>query len=158
MPISLRYGKADLTSLQIRELVDYLALSQPEDQRPAFVQPFADVLEIADGQPPIEEDEPRRTKVLTMVLGEVKGLGDGSEKGASVIITCSLCTDLTSLRRQKLRASSISSFRISSHCCLSVNLRRRLILLLFSRRSLPPPTTLPSSTACVYPFRGTFQV
>ncbi|KAF9809857.1 hypothetical protein IEO21_07218 [Rhodonia placenta] len=67
-------------SEQIRELVDYLALSQPEDQRPAFVQPFADVLEIADGQPPIEEDEPRRTKVLTMVLGEVKGLGDGSEK------------------------------------------------------------------------------
>ncbi|PCH40893.1 PCI-domain-containing protein [Wolfiporia cocos MD-104 SS10] len=65
---------------QIRELVDYIARSRPEEERPAFVQPFVDVLETTESQGPIEEDEARRKKVLTMVLGEVKGLGDGSDK------------------------------------------------------------------------------
>ncbi|KAH9938025.1 PCI-domain-containing protein [Fomitopsis serialis] len=65
---------------QVRELVDYIARTRPEEERPLFVQPFADLLETAEGQKPIEEDEPRRAKVFTAVLGEVKGLGDGSDK------------------------------------------------------------------------------
>ncbi|KZT05631.1 PCI-domain-containing protein [Laetiporus sulphureus 93-53] len=67
-------------SEQIRELVDYLARGRPEEERPAYVQPFTDILETAEGQPAIEEDEARRKNVFTMVLGEVNGLGDGSEK------------------------------------------------------------------------------
>lgn len=66
---------------QILELVNYLALSLPEDQRPNYVQPFQDVLTTQEGQKPIEEDEERRRKALTLVLGEVKGLGEGSERG-----------------------------------------------------------------------------
>ncbi|CAL1700389.1 unnamed protein product [Somion occarium] len=65
---------------QILELVNYLALSLPEDQRPNYVQPFQDVLTTQEGQKPIEKDEERRRKALTLVLGEVKGLGEGSER------------------------------------------------------------------------------
>ncbi|KAH9833674.1 PCI-domain-containing protein [Rhodofomes roseus] len=65
---------------QIRELVDYIARTRSEEERPLFVQPFADLLETTEGQKPIEEDEPRRAKVFTTVLGEVKGLGDGADK------------------------------------------------------------------------------
>ncbi|TFY64704.1 hypothetical protein EVJ58_g2437 [Rhodofomes roseus] len=64
----------------IRELVDYIARTRSEEERPLFVQPFADLLETTEGQKPIEEDEPRRAKVFTTVLGEVKGLGDGADK------------------------------------------------------------------------------
>ena len=45
------------------------------------MQPFADLLETAEGDKPFEEDEPRRAKVFSAVLGEVKDLGDGSDKG-----------------------------------------------------------------------------
>ncbi|KZT71501.1 PCI-domain-containing protein [Daedalea quercina L-15889] len=65
---------------QIRELVDYIARSRPEEERLVFVQPFVDLIETAEGQKPIEEDDSRRVKVFTAVLGEVKGLGDGSDK------------------------------------------------------------------------------
>ncbi|CAL1700393.1 unnamed protein product [Somion occarium] len=67
-------------SRYILELVNYLALSLPEDQRPNYVQPFQDVLTTQEGQKPIEKDEERRRKALTLVLGEVKGLGEGSER------------------------------------------------------------------------------
>ncbi|CCM00434.1 uncharacterized protein FIBRA_02466 [Fibroporia radiculosa] len=67
-------------SEQIRELVDYLARSQPEEAQPAYVQPFAEILETTEGQVAIEEDQSRREKVFIMVLDEVKGLGEGSEK------------------------------------------------------------------------------
>ena len=49
------------------------------------MQPFADLLMTAEGQKPIDEDEARRVKVFTAVLGEVNGLGDGSDKGAQHI-------------------------------------------------------------------------
>lgn len=66
---------------KILELVNYLARSLPEEQRPAFVQPFQDALVTAEGQKPLEEDADRRSQVLSKVLGEVKDLGHGSERG-----------------------------------------------------------------------------
>ncbi|KAK7696295.1 hypothetical protein QCA50_000949 [Cerrena zonata] len=65
---------------QILELVNYLALSLPEDQRPPYVQPFQDTLTTPEGQKPLEDDVERRKKILVTVLGEVKGLGEGSER------------------------------------------------------------------------------
>ncbi|KAL6309844.1 PCI-domain-containing protein [Sparassis latifolia] len=67
-------------SEQIRELVVYLARGHPEEERASYIQPFQDVLTVADNEKPIEEDEDRRRKVLTMVVSEVKGLGDGTDK------------------------------------------------------------------------------
>ncbi|CAL1700392.1 unnamed protein product [Somion occarium] len=59
---------------QILELVNYLALSLPEDQRPNYVQPFQDVLTTQEGQKPIEKDEERRRKALTLVLEQLATL------------------------------------------------------------------------------------
>ncbi|KAH9942573.1 PCI-domain-containing protein [Amylocystis lapponica] len=67
-------------SEQIRELVEYLARTLPEDQRSSYAQPFQDALVVPEGGKPIDEDEDRRRTVFTMVLGDVKGLGDGSDK------------------------------------------------------------------------------
>ncbi|CDO69565.1 hypothetical protein BN946_scf184759.g5 [Trametes cinnabarina] len=65
---------------QILELVHYLSRSVPEDGRQTYVQPFEDALATPEGQKPIEEDEERRRKVLTSVVEQVKGLGEGSDK------------------------------------------------------------------------------
>ena len=70
---------------QILELVNYLARSLPEEQRPSFVQPFQDALATTEGQTPFEKDEERRRQVLSKVVDEVKDLGDGSERGAHVL-------------------------------------------------------------------------
>lgn len=67
--------------VKILELVNYLALGLPEDQRPPYVQPFQDLLTTLEGQKPLEEDLERREKALIAVLGEVKGFGEGSERG-----------------------------------------------------------------------------
>ncbi|KAH9899504.1 PCI-domain-containing protein [Cubamyces lactineus] len=65
---------------QILELVNYLARALPEDGRAAFIQPFQDAVTTPEGQKPIEEDEERRRKVLSSVIEQAKGLGDGTEK------------------------------------------------------------------------------
>jgi translation initiation factor 3 subunit M len=74
--------------LQIQELVDFLARSHPEDQRLIFIAPFQEVLKIEkdeeNGSEPSEltqEVLDKRKKVVSMVITEVKGFGDGSEKG-----------------------------------------------------------------------------
>ena len=69
--------------MQILELVNYLARALPEDGQAAYIQPFQDSLATAEGQKTLEEDVERRRQVFGTVLPEVKGLGDGSEKGAS---------------------------------------------------------------------------
>ncbi len=61
-----------------------MARALPEDGQPAYIQPFQDSLATPEGQKSLEEDVERRKQVFTSVLVEVKGLGDGSEKGASL--------------------------------------------------------------------------
>lgn len=53
----------------------------PEDERSATVSRFKDALKTPDGQKPLADDVQRKKEVFSMTIGEVKGLGDGSEKG-----------------------------------------------------------------------------
>jgi len=73
---------------QIRELVDYLARGFSDDDRQ---KSFGQVLELVKIEPPPEGEtrqEPPaisredQVKVLSLLVPEVKGLGEGSEKGA----------------------------------------------------------------------------
>lgn len=66
---------------KIKELVDYLAQGRTDEERTAFIHTFQNGLTVREGQKPLEEDDERRRKVLLLVLAEVKGLGEGSEKG-----------------------------------------------------------------------------
>lgn len=70
-------------STQIRELVNYLAQGRSDEEKASFTQPFEDALATAEGQKPFEEDEERRREVFEKVVPEVKGLGQGSERGTS---------------------------------------------------------------------------
>ncbi|EAU84440.1 PCI domain-containing protein [Coprinopsis cinerea okayama7 len=65
---------------QILELVNYLARTRSEEERPAFVAPFENGLKTEEGQKPVSEDPERQKAVLKDVLQQVQGLGDGSEK------------------------------------------------------------------------------
>ncbi|KAI3616701.1 pci domain-containing protein [Moniliophthora roreri] len=65
---------------QIQELVNYIVRNRAEDDRAGFIRPFQDALKVEEGQKPIEEDEEKRRKVFSMVVTEVHGLGDGTEK------------------------------------------------------------------------------
>ncbi|EIN10991.1 PCI-domain-containing protein [Punctularia strigosozonata HHB-11173 SS5] len=62
---------------QIQELVLYIGRDKSEEEQAAFLKPFQDALE-AQGSD--AEHEQRRRTVFQKVLGEVKTLGDGSEK------------------------------------------------------------------------------
>ena len=66
----------------LRELVEYTARSLPEEERQAFIRPFQDVLKTAEGSKPLSEDDERRAKLLGMLLKEIKGLGEGTDKGS----------------------------------------------------------------------------
>jgi translation initiation factor 3 subunit M len=63
--------------------VNYVVRNRSDEDRAAFIKPFQDILKTDEGQKPLEKDEPRQRKIFSMVLSEVKGLGDGSEKGVS---------------------------------------------------------------------------
>ncbi|KAA1473359.1 hypothetical protein DENSPDRAFT_802463 [Dentipellis sp. KUC8613] len=65
---------------QVVELANYIAESRPEAERAAYVQSVQELLQTGEGQTPLAEDEGRRRQVLTSVLGEVKSLGEGSER------------------------------------------------------------------------------
>ena len=64
---------------QIRELVDYLARGLSEDERQ---KSFDQILELVKTDPPTISKEDQ-VKVLSLLVPEVKGLGEGSEKGPS---------------------------------------------------------------------------
>ncbi|KAJ3537721.1 hypothetical protein NM688_g6635 [Phlebia brevispora] len=66
---------------QIKELLDYLSRGQSEEEKAAFLQPFVDAFATPEGQKPLEEDEAKRKQLITLVLKEVKGLGDGKIEG-----------------------------------------------------------------------------
>jgi translation initiation factor 3 subunit M len=71
---------------QIRELVDYLARGLSEDDHQ---KSFGQILELVNTVPPLEGETPEeppaistenQVKVLSLLIPEVKGLGEGSEK------------------------------------------------------------------------------
>jgi translation initiation factor 3 subunit M len=66
---------------QIQELVNYIARGQSEEQRASFIRPFQDALKTEESSKPLEEDQGRRQAIFLMVLAQVKGVGDGSDKG-----------------------------------------------------------------------------
>ena len=59
-----------------------MAQGRTDEEKATFIQPFQTALTVQEGQKPLEEDEAHRRKILVQVLAEVKGLGEGSEKGA----------------------------------------------------------------------------
>ncbi|KAK1223316.1 hypothetical protein PQX77_013793 [Marasmius sp. AFHP31] len=65
---------------QIQELVNYIVRNRPEEDRATFIRPFQDALKTEGGQKRIDEDEDRRRKIISMVISEVKGVGDGNER------------------------------------------------------------------------------
>ncbi|KAK7062123.1 eukaryotic translation initiation factor 3 subunit M [Favolaschia claudopus] len=65
---------------QIQELVNYIVRNRSEEERTTFIRPFQDVLKTEPGKKPLEEDDDRRRKIFSMVVVEVKSLGEGSEK------------------------------------------------------------------------------
>ncbi|KAF8165632.1 hypothetical protein B0H34DRAFT_671432 [Crassisporium funariophilum] len=65
---------------QILELVAYIVRNRSEEERASFTGPFQNALKSGEGRKPIEEDENRRKLILSKVLADVKGLGDGSDK------------------------------------------------------------------------------
>jgi len=79
--------------LQIRELVDYLARGLSDDDRQ---KSFGQVLELVKAEQPPEDETPQappaisqeaQVKVFSLLIPEVKGLGDGSEKGARCLVS-----------------------------------------------------------------------
>ena len=73
---------------QIRELVDYLGRGLSDDDRQ---KSFGQILELVKPEQPPEGETPQgpptisqenQVKALSLLVPEVKGLGEGSEKGA----------------------------------------------------------------------------
>ena len=62
-----------------------MAEGKSDEERAAYVQQFSGALTITEGQKPLDKDPERRRRVIGLVVKEVKGLGTGSEKGASAI-------------------------------------------------------------------------
>ncbi|TFY82705.1 hypothetical protein EWM64_g1301 [Hericium alpestre] len=65
---------------QVIELANYIALSRPEAERASYIQSVQESLQVGEGQTPIAQDEGRRRQVFSNVLGDVTGLGEGSER------------------------------------------------------------------------------
>jgi translation initiation factor 3 subunit M len=75
------FPQTHVSVIQILELVEFIARSLPEDDRPAYIASFKDVLKTEENQIPLEEDENRRRAILARLLGEIKQLGEGNDKG-----------------------------------------------------------------------------
>jgi translation initiation factor 3 subunit M len=65
---------------QIQELVNYLVRNRSEEERNAFIRPFQDALKTHNAKK-LDEYEKGKRVVFGMVLKEVKGLGEGNDKG-----------------------------------------------------------------------------
>jgi translation initiation factor 3 subunit M len=63
------------------EELSYIMRNRSDEERSAFIMPFQNALKPGEGKKPIEEDEQRRKLILSKLMQEVKGLGDGSDKG-----------------------------------------------------------------------------
>jgi hypothetical protein len=65
------------------ELAGYISQSRPEPERAPYVQSIQQHLVVEEGQTPLSEDISRRREVFSHLLRDVKGLGEGAERGAS---------------------------------------------------------------------------
>ncbi|KAH9965703.1 hypothetical protein BGW80DRAFT_1535708 [Lactifluus volemus] len=65
---------------QIAELAGYISDSRPEQERASYVQSISTTLVVEKGQTPLSEDIARRREVFSRLLGDVKGLGEGTER------------------------------------------------------------------------------
>jgi len=59
--------------------------NRSDEERASFTAPFHNALKTADGKKPIQEDETRRKLILSKILADVTGLGEGSDKGRSIV-------------------------------------------------------------------------
>ena len=70
---------------KIQELVKYLARPETDEARATFIRPFQDALFTPEGEASLADDEEKRRKVLKLVLAQIKGLGEGSDRGTVII-------------------------------------------------------------------------
>jgi translation initiation factor 3 subunit M len=63
------------------ELVEYIARGLPEQDRPAYIQSAQERIAAQEGQPPVSENEDLKREIFTWFLGEVKSLGEGTDRG-----------------------------------------------------------------------------
>jgi translation initiation factor 3 subunit M len=68
--------------VQIAELAGYISLSRPEPERAPYVQSIREKLTVEEGETPLSEDVSRRREVFSIVFGDVKKLGEGTDRGA----------------------------------------------------------------------------
>ena len=73
--------------------MNYIVRNRSEEERTTFIRPFQEALRTEKTQKPIEEDEERRRNIFSMVLKEIKGLGEGSDKGRLSCGSHSIITD-----------------------------------------------------------------
>jgi translation initiation factor 3 subunit M len=64
--------------------VNYIVRNQSDEERAAFIRPFQDAFKARESKKPLEQDEERQKPIFAMVIKEVKGFGDGTEKGVLV--------------------------------------------------------------------------
>ncbi|KAH8989688.1 PCI-domain-containing protein [Lactarius akahatsu] len=65
---------------QIAELAGYISQGRPEPERAPYVQSIRQKLEVEEGQKPPSDDASRRREVFSVVFGDVKGLGEGTDR------------------------------------------------------------------------------
>jgi translation initiation factor 3 subunit M len=65
---------------QIAELAGYISLSRPEPERAPYVQSIREKLTVEEGETPLSEDVSRRREVFSIVFGDVKKLGEGTDR------------------------------------------------------------------------------
>ncbi len=58
----------------------YIVRNQDEE-RSVLLRPFQDAFKTENEKKSLAEDPERRQNIFAMVMAEVKGLGDGSDKG-----------------------------------------------------------------------------
>jgi len=68
---------------QIRELVEYSTRGRPDDERASVLQSFKDMVGEVTEDKSEEMDLDRRRAALELVLGNTKGVGQGTEQGMS---------------------------------------------------------------------------
>ncbi|KAI0294537.1 PCI-domain-containing protein [Russula brevipes] len=65
---------------QIAELAGYISQSRPEPERAPYIQSIRQRFTVQEGQPPQSKSVERRRQVFSAVYGDVKGLGEGTER------------------------------------------------------------------------------
>ena len=64
-----------------------MAQGRSDEEKAAFIQPFEDALAVKEGENALEEDADRRRSIVKLVLEQITGVGEGSEKGS-----CQCCS------------------------------------------------------------------